>query len=72
MSIVTTEIESVHGAASEQRLVYYRCQDSQGNWHSYGPVISNDPLFDPNSMKQVVAERVAEYLAEMEVQQLLE
>jgi hypothetical protein len=32
-------------------------------WHSYGPVITSDPAFDPYAFKAVVAEKVAGSLA---------
>lgn len=69
MAIVSTEIESIHG--DTQRLIFYRCQDHEGNWHSYGPVISNDPTFDADAHRAVVAERVAAQLAEAEINGVL-
>jgi hypothetical protein len=66
MSVVACEVESVHGAPTEQRLVFYRCQDSDGEWHSYGPVITIDPNFDVEGLKQVVTAKVAESLAAAE------
>ncbi len=61
MSIVATEVESIHG--SNPRMIFYRCQDSQGAWHSYGPVITTDPAFDTEAFKVAVAARVAERLS---------
>jgi hypothetical protein len=72
VSIVATEIESIHGAAPGQRLIWYRCQDSQGVWHPYGPVITTGTSFDAEAHKTVVAEKVAETLAAAEIRQLLE
>jgi hypothetical protein len=72
VSIVATEIESIHGVVGQQRLIYYRCQDSDGVWHGYGPVISNDSIFDADAHKTIVAEKVAEALAASEISQLLE
>lgn len=66
MSIVATEIESIHGSAEGQRLIFYRCQDSHGAWHSYGPVISNDAAFDVVAFKAIAAAKVAEHLAQAE------
>lgn len=66
MAIVATEIESTHGDVNGQRLVFYRCQDSQGAWHSYGPVISNDAQFDADAHKTVVSAKIAERLAQAE------
>lgn len=72
MSIVTTEIESTHGGANEQRLIYYKCQDDSGEWHIYGPVISNDANFDAEAYKSTVASRMADKLAEQEAERILE
>jgi hypothetical protein len=69
MSIVTTEIESIHGEA--HRMIFYRCQDHLGEWHNYGPVISGDPLFDAELHKPVVAEKVARMLAEAEANEVI-
>jgi hypothetical protein len=71
MSIVTTEVESIHGAAPGQRFVFYRCQDSDGIWHPYGPVITTGSDFDAEAHKAAVAVKVAERLAEAEAQALL-
>jgi len=72
MSIVATEIESIHGAAPGQRLVFYRCQDSDGVWHKYGPVITTGSDFDAEAFKPRAAAKVAERLAEAEAQSLLD
>jgi len=69
MSIVTTEIESIHGSAP--RMIFYRCQDHLGEWHNYGPVISNDPQFDADAHKAIVAVKVAESLANQEANEVL-
>jgi hypothetical protein len=71
VSIVTTEIESIHGATGQQRMIFYRCQDHLGVWHEYGPVITIDDAFDADAHRAVVAAKVAESLAEAEAQQLL-
>ena len=71
MSIVATEIESIHGAVGQQRMIFYRCQDSEGAWHRYGPVITIDDDFDADAFKAVAAEKVAESLAAAEAEQLL-
>lgn len=70
MSIVATEIESIHGDA--RRLIFYRCQDSEGAWHPYGPVISSDPAFDADAFKTTVAVKVAEQLSEAEAQAIMD
>ena len=72
MAIVETEIESVHGSVDQQRFIFYRCQDSDGTWHEYGPVMTVDPMFDAEAHKTVVADRVAESLAAAEVVAILE
>ena len=71
MSIVATEIESVHGSAGGQRIVLYRCQDHLGAWHNYGPVITTDDAFDEVAFKSTVAEKVARQLSEAEANSLL-
>ena len=70
MSIVATEIESVHGSDSGRHLVFYRCQDSQGVWHSYGPVHAAAG-FDREGFKATVAVKVATQLAAAELEALL-
>jgi hypothetical protein len=70
MSIVTTEIESIHG--DTQRMIFYRCQDHLGTWHQYGPVISNDQQFDAEAFKAVVAVKVAEALAVKEANEVIQ
>jgi len=70
MAIVAVEIESVHGATTGRHLVFYRCQDDQGQWHSYGP-INAAPGFDADGLKATVAEKMAEDLAEAEFRRLL-
>jgi hypothetical protein len=69
MSIVTTEIESIHGSA--QRMIFYRCQDHLGEWHNYGPVITTDANFDADAHKSVVAAKIASMLAEQEANEVL-
>jgi hypothetical protein len=69
MSIVATEIESIHGSA--QRMIFYRCQDHLGVWHSYGPIITTDAGFDADAFKPTVAEKVADRLAEVELMQAI-
>jgi len=69
MSIVTTEIESIHGSA--HRMIFYRCQDHLGAWHSYGPVITSDTNFDADAFKPTVAVKVAAQLAEAEANQVI-
>ena len=72
MSIVSVEVESVHGGTSEKRFIFYRCQDDAGEWHSYGPIITNDPSFDIEATKQTVATKVSRQLADREANNLLE
>lgn len=71
MSIVLTEIESVHGGVNGQRMVFYRCQDHLGDWHSYGPVITNDSSWDANAFKATVAVKIADALAQHEASLVL-
>lgn len=70
MAIVATEIESIHGDAPKL-TVFYRCQDSQGAWHTYGPVITNDPAFSAEGLKPAIAAKMTEFLAEQEALALL-
>ena len=71
MSIVATEIESIHGAAPSQVIVFYRCLDSAGLWHPYGPVLTSDSNFDPEAFKIKVADSVSARLAEQEAKSLV-
>jgi cation transport regulator ChaC len=72
MSIVATEIENAQGVTGGERRYWYRCQDDQGVWHSYGPVITVDDAFDAQAHMTAVAARVAESLASSELEALLE
>ena len=71
MAIEATEIESIHGAVGQQRMIFYRCQDSEGVWHLYGPVVTTDDGFDVEAHKTVVADRVAETLAVAEFEEIV-
>jgi hypothetical protein len=72
MSIVATEIDSIHGQLGQQRMIFYKCQDHLGAWHNYGPVITSDDSFDAEAHKAVVAAKVAAALAETEAQPIME
>jgi len=71
MSIVTVEVESIHGAAGGNRIVFYRGQDSQGKWHSYGPVITHDASFNPDALLTSVGVKLGDMLAEQEATRVL-
>jgi hypothetical protein len=71
MSIVATEVESIHGAPTQQRMIFYRCRDHLGVWHSYGPVITVDQNFDVEAHKAAVAAQIAESLAEREADEAM-
>lgn len=71
MSIVATEVESIHGAVPAQRMIFYKCQDHLGEWHNYGPVITVDPWFDIKGFKPIAAAKVENLLAEMEFNKLV-
>jgi hypothetical protein len=71
MTIVATEVDSIHGAIGQQRMIFYRCQDHLGAWHNYGPVITSDDAFDAAAHMTVVAAKVAESLAAAEAGELL-
>jgi hypothetical protein len=70
VSIVTTEIESIHGDA--HRMIFFRCQDHLGAWHNYGPVITSDINFAAEAFKPTAAAKVAARLAENEAQQVIQ
>ena len=76
MSIVTTEVESIHGdiaSTAGERLVFFRCQDHLSNWHTYGPVrIAPEQAYTPADHFSEIADRVAEQLAEAEFWALIE
>ena len=71
MSIVLTEVESVHGAPSQQRMIFYRCQDHLGQWHEYGPVTTVDPAFDVEGFKAIAAAKIERVLAESEASEII-
>lgn len=66
MSIVATEVTSIHGSIGEQRMVFYRCQDDQGEWHKHGPIITIDDAFDAEAHKAIVAQQMGDSLADQE------
>ena len=72
MSIVATEIDSIHGRIGQQRMIFYKCQDHLGQWHPDGPIITSDDGFDAEAHKAVVAAKIAAALAETEAQQITE
>ena len=71
MSIVATEIDSIHGQIGQQRMIFYKCQDHLGAWHNYGPVITIDDAFDAEAHKAVVADKIAASLAAVEAADLV-
>lgn len=71
MSIVLTEVESIHGAQNQQRLIYYRCHDHLGEWHSHGPIVTRDPEFDIEAQKPIVASIIENALEEAELEALI-
>ena len=71
MPIVTTEVD-VHGSLGQQRMIFYRCQDHLGVWHSYGPVTTVDDKFDPETFKATLEAEVARSLAEDEFNRTIE
>ncbi len=70
MAIVATEIESIHGAANQKRLIFYKCQDHLGVWHNYGPVYA-EPGFNIDAHKTIVAAKMTESLANTEFELLI-
>lgn len=72
MSIVTTEVESIHGAVGGQRTIWYRCLDHLGEWHAHGPIVTHDDTFDADAYKTTVAAKVETALALAEFDDVLE
>jgi hypothetical protein len=58
--IVKTTIESIHG--SKSRMIFYKCIDSDGKTHKYGPVITSDEKLDAESLLDSIAKRVQQSL----------
>ena len=71
MPIVAHETESIHGDANGQRMIYYRFQDSQGEWHKWGPLITIDPDLDIDATRALIADKIEVRLADVEVDSLL-
>ena len=44
---VKVSVESVHGDAGKQRMIFFRCEYEGGTVKTYGPVITTDPAFVP-------------------------
>lgn len=65
MAIVATEIVS-NTMVGVTRYVVYRCQDSYGEWHQWGPVFAPES-FDADAHKATIAERVQAYLEQAEI-----
>ena len=70
MSIVSTEIVS-DTTNGPMRQVVYRCTDSEGGTHDYGPVCTVDPAFDEDAHAVIAAAKVAHRLAELEADEVL-
>lgn len=70
MSIVSTVIVSDITEGSVRR-VRYRCTDSDGGVHEYGPVITVDPAFDADTHMAIVATKVGAALADQEFEQVI-
>ena len=70
MSIVSTEVlsDTTSGAV---RSVVYRCTDSDGGKHDYGPVMTVDPAFDADEHMTIVEMKVASRLAEQEANEVI-
>lgn len=71
MSIVATEAD-VFGNLGGDRIILYRCQDSTGRWHLYGPVRTNDDNFDVDAQKATAAAKIGAMLAEREFNSVIE
>lgn len=71
MSIEKVEVESIHGAKGQQRMIFYKAQDHLGVWHSYGPMVTSDDDFDEDAFKAVVEGKIEERLAAQEFEALI-
>ena len=69
--IVSTEVD-VSGNLGGERVIFYRCQDSTGKWHTYGPVRTKDDAFDIEGQKVVAEAKTAELLAKLEFEAVIE
>jgi hypothetical protein len=64
MKIVAFEIESIHGAANEQRMMFFRATDDSGVVHSVGPVFTTAADFDPVAMQDIIIAKIEAGLTE--------
>ena len=71
MSIEKVEIESIHGAKGQQRMIFYKAQDHLGQWHNYGPVLTIDDEWDEKAFMTVVVKKVEKTLADNEFRQII-
>ena len=53
------------------REIRYTCTDSEGGTHQYGPVLTVDANFDPDTHATIVATKVANALAEQEAKEVI-
>ena len=60
MSIVSVEVDSVHGSAEGQRMIFYRCIDDQGQTINYGPIMTTDPGFDAEAYCDILLAKLQE------------
>jgi hypothetical protein len=70
MSIVSVEVISDTQRGGTREIVY-RCTDSIGGTHDYGPVLTIDADFDADAHKAVVEASVENALADAETRELL-
>jgi hypothetical protein len=56
---------------SDPRMLYYKVTDDFGVDNRYGPVITSDPNFDAEAFKTTVQTKVADMLAQNELNQLI-
>ena len=66
MSITNMQVDSVHGDPGGQCIVYYRGQDGNGDWHTYGPICTADPDFNPADHLATMQAKLEETLAARE------
>lgn len=66
--MIVTILDDIPG---NPRMVYYQITDDFGGLHTYGPVITSDPVFDAEAYKTVVLDKVSAALAEAEFNQVI-
>jgi hypothetical protein len=58
MPYIAVRLSSVHGAPDKQRMIYYDCTTDEGRNVEYGPIITNDPSFNPSAYCAVLLNKL--------------